>query len=92
MRAYLDVIARANPEILKEAAKMSKSTLTLEQVFEDVGWTAKWEARAKERNSLEIAKNLLIDGDSPEKVAKATQLPLAKVKALLPPLRGGVDS
>jgi hypothetical protein len=69
--------------MLKEAIEMSKNTLTLEQVFEDVGWTAKWEARGGVEKALEIAKNLLADGFSPERVAKATELPLAKVKALL---------
>jgi hypothetical protein len=58
---------------------MSKSTLTLEQVFENVGWAAKWETN----KSLEIARNLLADGLSPERVARNTGLPLAKVKALL---------
>jgi hypothetical protein len=87
IKTYLDVIARANPDALQEAIKMSKSTLTLEQVFVNVGWTAKWEARGKAEgkaeNSLQIARNMLALGDSPEKVAKATEVPLVKVKALL---------
>jgi hypothetical protein len=37
----------------------------------------------KEETSLNIAKNLLADGLSPERVAKNTGLPLRKVKALL---------
>jgi hypothetical protein len=49
---------------------------------------AKWE----DTKALKIAKNMLAYGDSPEKVAEIAELPLAKVKALLPPLRGGVDS
>jgi hypothetical protein len=36
-----------------------------------------------ERKAIEIGKTLLTLGDSPEKVAKATGLPLRKVKALL---------
>jgi DNA-binding transcriptional MerR regulator len=79
MRAYLDIIARANPDALEDAVKMSKSTKTLEQVFVNVGWTAKWE----NSKALEIARNMLIDGDSPAKVARNTGLPLAEVKALL---------
>jgi hypothetical protein len=35
------------------------------------------------RKSLEIARNMLTLGISPEKAAQATKLPLAKVKALL---------
>jgi hypothetical protein len=62
---------------------MSKSTLTLEQVFENVGLAAKWEARGEAEKALKIAKNFLALGDSPEKVAQAAELPLAKVKALL---------
>jgi hypothetical protein len=37
----------------------------------------------KEETSLKIARNMLALGDSPEKAAKAAELPLAKVKALL---------
>jgi hypothetical protein len=51
--AYLDVITRANPEVIKEAMKMSKSAITLEQVFEDVGWIAKWEARGEARGEIQ---------------------------------------
>jgi len=47
--AYLDAITRANPKSLKEAFDMSETTLTLEQVLEDVGLTAKWEARGETR-------------------------------------------
>jgi len=43
--AYLDVIMRANAKTLKEVIKMSD--ITLEQVFEEVGWIAKWEARGE---------------------------------------------
>jgi hypothetical protein len=68
---------------LKEVYEMSKSTLTLDQVLIDVGLAAKWEAKARAEYSLKIAKNLLADGLSPERVAKNADLPLAKVKALL---------
>jgi hypothetical protein len=37
----------------------------------------------EERKALKIARNMLADGDSPEKIARNTGLPLAKVKALL---------
>jgi hypothetical protein len=43
----------------------------------------KAEIKAGLKKSLEIAANFLALGDSPEKIAKATKLPLAKVKALL---------
>jgi hypothetical protein len=83
LKAYLDVIALANPDALQEAVEMSKSTLTLEQVFVNVGWAAKWSAEGAVEKSLEIARNMLADGLSPERVAKNADLPLAKVKALL---------
>ncbi|MDR3324624.1 MAG: hypothetical protein LBS82_01360 [Spirochaetaceae bacterium] len=39
--------------------------------------------KAKIKTKLEIAQNFLALGDSPEKVAQATGLPLRKVKTLL---------
>jgi hypothetical protein len=47
--AYWDALIRANPEKMKEVLQMARSTLTIEQVLEDVGLTAKWEARAEAR-------------------------------------------
>jgi hypothetical protein len=47
IRAYLEAIFKANPERLKEALRMSETTLTLEKVFEEVGFIAKWEARGE---------------------------------------------
>jgi hypothetical protein len=88
--AYLDVIARANPEMLQEAMKMSESTLTLEQVFENVGWAAKWEARGEARGevkgeakkALKIAHALLNKGWTSEEVAETTELDLEIIKSL----------
>jgi hypothetical protein len=51
--AYADVISRANVVKIREAVKMSKSKLTLEQVFEEVGWTAKWEAQGLEKGRVQ---------------------------------------
>jgi len=47
--AYLDVITRANSEILEEVIKMSDSSLALEKIFEKVGWIAKWKAEGEEK-------------------------------------------
>jgi hypothetical protein len=82
IRAYLDVIARANAEVLQEAFKMSDTTLTLERVFEEAGLTAKWEARGEARGKVEVARNLIKIGLSLEKVAQATELDLETVKSL----------
>jgi predicted transposase/invertase (TIGR01784 family) len=46
-------------------------------------YTVKFKEEGRAETKLEVAKNLLADGDSLEKVAKATGLPLGKVKALL---------
>jgi predicted transposase YdaD len=86
IKAYLSAIVQANAETIREVAKMSNSALTLEQVFEEVGWTAKWEAKGRvqgeERKSIRFAKNLLADGFSIEKTAKLAELDIEKVRAL----------
>jgi len=60
--------------------------LTLEKVFEEVGWIAKWEARGKvegeESASLGIAQNMIKMGFPIETVISATQLDPEKVKML----------
>ena len=61
---------------------MGKSGLTIEQVFEEVGWTAKWEVKGEERKALEVAKNLLDIGLPVETIASATRLEVEKVKTL----------
>ncbi|MDR1174293.1 MAG: hypothetical protein LBK83_02315, partial [Treponema sp.] len=72
IKAYLDAIMRANVGMVEEAIRMSD--MTLEQVLERTGLTAKWEARgeargkaegeareamAEERVKREVAKNLI---------------------------------
>jgi hypothetical protein len=83
--AYLHAIAQANSETIQEAIEMAR-TLTIEQVFENVGWTAKWEARGKaegeEHKALAIAQNLVNLGIPFETVVSATQLDPEKVKTL----------
>ena len=49
IQVYLNAITQANSETIEEAINMSKSGKTIEQVFEDVGWIAKWEARGEAR-------------------------------------------
>jgi len=85
--AYLDVIARANVETMKEAVQMKrKSSLTLEQMFEDVGWIAKWEARGEikgeERKAYAIAQNMVNMGLPLETVVSATQLKPEQVQTM----------
>jgi hypothetical protein len=63
-----------------------KDTLTIEQVLENVGLTAKWEARGKaegeEHKAFSIAQNLVNLGIPFETIVSATQLEPEKVKAL----------
>ena len=80
--AYLDVILRANAKALKEVIKMSDSTITLEQVFEEVGWIAKWEAKGEELRALKIAKNMIKQELPFETIVSVTQLDPEKVKEL----------
>ena len=84
--AYVDAVMRANAGTLKEVIKMSDATITLEQVFEEVGWTAKWEARGKaegeEYGALKIAKNMIDQGLPFETIVSSTQLDPEKVRAL----------
>jgi len=84
--AYLDAILRANAETFEEVIEMSDATITLEQVFEKVGWIAKWEAKGKaegeELGALKIAKNMIKQGYSFEAIVSSTQLEPEKVKAL----------
>ena len=90
LRAYLEVISRANTESLWEAYKMSNTKLTLEQVLEEVGLTAKWEARGiiegeargEERKASEIAQNMLRNGFSAEQTAELSGLDIAKIREL----------
>ena len=73
---------RANAGTLKEVINMSDASITLEQVFEEVGWIAKWEARGEELAALKIAKNMINQGYSFEAIVSTTQLAPEKVKAL----------
>ena len=49
IHAYLNVIIQANARAIQEAMKMSDDALTLDQVLEESGWTAKWEAKGEAR-------------------------------------------
>ena len=86
IKRYLDAITRANIASLQEALKMSKTTLTLEEVLEEAGLISKWEARGEakgeEHKAVTVAKNLINFGVPMEVIAQATELEIEKVKAL----------
>jgi hypothetical protein len=74
IRAYLEAVLQANAEKVKEALGMSKTAITLDQVLEEAGLTAKWEARGEmrgeirgevkggQKKALEIIKKALAKG------------------------------
>jgi hypothetical protein len=95
IKAYLDVIIRANKEILKEDARMSYDPLkSLEKTLVEVGFSTKWETigetrgearglvRGEEKKAAEIAGNLLKNGFSVEQTAALAGMDIVKVKAL----------
>ena len=57
---------------------MSSTTLTLEEILEEVGFYA----RAEERHSLKIAKKMIESGFPLETVISMTELEPEKVKGL----------
>jgi len=85
--AYLDVIARANEEILPEVLKMSDGTLSLQEIFEKAGFSATWEVkgevRGEERKAMDIAQNMVNLGYSVEDITAVTLLDPEKVKSLM---------
>jgi hypothetical protein len=82
--AYRNVITEANTESIQEAMEMSqrKQKLTVDQLCENVGWAAKWEAKGEERKAFSIAQNMVKLGLPLETVVSATQLEPEKVRPL----------
>jgi len=82
LRAYLAAIIKANPLAIREVIKMGYVHPILEKAFEEYGYVAKWEARAEERKSLNIAQNMIGLGLPFETVVSATELDPGKVREL----------
>jgi predicted transposase YdaD len=94
----VEAVLSGNLEKIEEAFRMSDMVLTMDRLLENVGLTAKWEARGEERGqaigevrgqaigeekkALEIARNLLGSGFSVEQTAKLAGLAIEKVEAL----------
>ena len=81
IKAYLDIITRANTESLREVIKM-RTKLTRDQVFVETGLAAEWEARGEEKKATDIAKNMIKKGFSPEQTAELSGLDITKIKSL----------
>ena len=86
VKAYFYVLAQANPKSLEEAYEMSDAALTLEQVLEKVGFTARMEAKAEARGEArgkeDTARKALAEGVPVELVHKITGLDLETIKAM----------
>jgi hypothetical protein len=76
--AYLDVVARANQNSLREVNKMSNDNLTFEDFMIEFGYKAKYE----ERKALEIAQNMVNQGYPIETVLSLTKADAEKVKTM----------
>ena len=87
IRAYLEVITRANRKSFREVFGMTE---VFEELLEETGWIAKLEARGEakgmalgeQRKTLDIARNMVSLGYPAEAVITATKLDSEKVKAL----------
>jgi len=82
IKAYMNVIIRANILAVKEAIMMTDNIFELNDVFEENGLAALWETRGEERKAFSIAQNLVNMGLPFEAVVSATQLPPEKIKGL----------
>jgi len=82
IKAYLDVVLKANRKSIKEALKMSDTSLTLDEIFEEAGLVAKWEGRAEERKAREIAKNLMKRNRPIDEIIEDTGLTREEVENL----------
>ncbi|GHV80601.1 hypothetical protein AGMMS49944_23920 [Spirochaetia bacterium] len=79
---FFEAVVKANPAAFKEALKMSDATLIMDQILEEVGLTAKWEARGEARTKFEVARNGLAKGIPIETLSDLTGLPIETIKKL----------
>jgi len=81
---FLDRLVKANANAFMEA--MNMFTEGVRDIFlegaERYGWLSERDTNLKIENAKEIAKKMLEFGDTPEKVARATELPLDTVLAI----------
>jgi len=82
--AYLDVVLRANMETFTEVYKMTAPTL--KEILTEVGFLPEWEKqiseRGIERGQEKTARNLLGMGMPIEDIARASELPIEKIRSL----------
>jgi len=85
LQAYLAAIIKANAFAIREVMKMGYVHPILEEAFVEYGYMAKWEAQTEERNSLNIARNMIGRGYPFEEVVSITELAPEKVRELYAP-------
>jgi hypothetical protein len=85
MDAYWDVLLRANLKTFLEVRNMARAA-TFEEVLTEAGLIPEWMERGREEGREQgreiIAQNLLRMGMSVEEIARATELPVEKVRSL----------
>jgi hypothetical protein len=85
MDAYWDILLRANPETFMEVRNMARAA-TFEEVYTKAGIIPEWMERGREEGKEQgreiTARNLLSMGMSVEEIARATELPVEKVRSL----------
>jgi hypothetical protein len=91
LQAYLYAIITANYVAAKEAVKMGKK---FDQFVEETGLAAKWEARGRlegeargeargrTKGRVEVARNALAEGASPDFIQRITGLDIKTIKRL----------
>jgi hypothetical protein len=90
LNAYMKAILQANMEVVKEVVKMGYSSLqeVVEELIEEgyfKNLANKLEVRGEARKNAEVAeaaKNMLLDGQSPENISKWLKLPMDTVRQI----------
>jgi hypothetical protein len=86
LNAWLQAVFTANHKAIEEIfSKEGNRMLTAElcETFEKIGLSERWHRQGIEKGKLEDAQALLAEGDSLEKVARVTGLPLEMLKEKL---------
>jgi hypothetical protein len=91
LNAYMKAIYQANSDMVREVLRMGNTSL--QEVFRelvDEGYfqdmVSEWETRgaiqAEEKKVAEVARKMLLDGQTPESISKWLELPLDKVRQI----------
>jgi len=78
--AYMDVVLRANMKTFLEVDKMTAPPL--EEIIKKTNFYSEWEKRKIEQGQEKTARNLLGMGMPIEDIARASELPIEKIRSL----------